>query len=85
MTYSSKKILWLADWGPDVDIVGYCFLNLGSKYQPQEDLADWIQKGSKPVYVGFGSMVRFFILYFVFISFFQVSLRFLPLINALGL
>ena len=46
-----------ADWGPLVDVVGYCFLNLGSKYQPQEDFVRWIQKGPKPLYFGFGSMV----------------------------
>ncbi|KOM55467.1 hypothetical protein LR48_Vigan10g135900 [Vigna angularis] len=44
------------DWGPLVDVVGYCFLNLGSKYQPQEDFVRWIQKGPKPLYFGFGSM-----------------------------
>lgn len=46
-----------ADWGPLVDVVGYCFLNLGSKYQPQEEFVQWIQKGSQPIYIGFGSMV----------------------------
>uniref|UniRef100_A0A803LHZ6 Uncharacterized protein n=1 Tax=Chenopodium quinoa TaxID=63459 RepID=A0A803LHZ6_CHEQI len=45
------------DWGPEVDVVGYCFLNLGSKYQPQEELVDWIKKGPRPIYVGFGSML----------------------------
>ncbi|CAO2834082.1 unnamed protein product [Amaranthus hypochondriacus] len=45
------------DWGPEVDVVGYCFLNLGSNYKPQEELIDWMKKGSKPVYVGFGSML----------------------------
>ncbi|KAG5062485.1 hypothetical protein JHK85_003668 [Glycine max] len=45
-----------SDWGPLVDVVGYCFLNLGSKYQPQEDFVRWIQKGPKPLYFGFGSM-----------------------------
>ncbi|XP_024029390.1 sterol 3-beta-glucosyltransferase UGT80B1 isoform X1 [Morus notabilis] len=45
-----------SDWGPLVDVVGYCFLNLGSKYQPQEKFVQWIQKGPKPVYIGFGSM-----------------------------
>ncbi|XP_022894288.1 sterol 3-beta-glucosyltransferase UGT80B1-like isoform X2 [Olea europaea var. sylvestris] len=44
------------DWGPLVDVVGYCFLNLGSKYQPPEEFVRWIQKGSKPIYIGFGSM-----------------------------
>ncbi|KAK6118783.1 hypothetical protein DH2020_047474 [Rehmannia glutinosa] len=45
-----------SDWGPLVDVVGYCFLNLGSKYQPPEEFVQWIQKGSQPIYIGFGSM-----------------------------
>ena len=45
------------DWGSLVDVVGYCFLNLGSKYQPQEAFVQWIQNGPKPIYIGFGSMV----------------------------
>lgn len=45
------------DWGPLVDVVGYCFLNDGSKYQPQEELVNWIKKGPKPIYIGFGSML----------------------------
>lgn len=44
------------DWGPLVDVVGYCFLNLGSNYQPPEEFITWIQNGLKPVYIGFGSM-----------------------------
>jgi len=40
-----------------VDVVGFCFLNLGVKYQPQKAFAEWIQQGSKPIYIGFGSMV----------------------------
>lgn len=46
-----------ADWGPLVDVVGYCFLSLASKYQPREDFLQWIQKGPPPLYFGFGSMV----------------------------
>ncbi|KAF4375574.1 hypothetical protein G4B88_022221 [Cannabis sativa] len=45
-----------SDWGSLVDVVGYCFLNLGSKYQPPEKFVQWIKKGPKPVYIGFGSM-----------------------------
>ncbi|XP_039056208.1 sterol 3-beta-glucosyltransferase UGT80B1 isoform X2 [Hibiscus syriacus] len=44
------------DWGPLVDVVGYCFLNLGSKYHPREDFVQWIKKGPQPIYIGFGSM-----------------------------
>ncbi|KAG9444269.1 hypothetical protein H6P81_015609 [Aristolochia fimbriata] len=44
------------DWGAHVNVVGFCFLNLGSKYEPQKQFVEWIQKGTKPIYVGFGSM-----------------------------
>ncbi|KAK7343742.1 hypothetical protein VNO77_12745 [Canavalia gladiata] len=45
-----------SDWGPLVDVVGYCFLSLASKYEPREDFVRWIQKGPPPLYFGFGSM-----------------------------
>lgn len=54
--WSSHLVPKPKDWGPLVDVVGYCFLNLGSKYQPQEEFVQWIQKGSQPIYIGFGSM-----------------------------
>lgn len=44
------------DWGSLVDVVGYCFLNLGTKYEPPVELSQWLQQGSKPIYIGFGSM-----------------------------
>ncbi|GJN17051.1 hypothetical protein PR202_gb04089 [Eleusine coracana subsp. coracana] len=44
------------DWGPLVDVVGYCFLNLGTKYQPPLELSQWLQQGPEPIYIGFGSM-----------------------------
>ncbi|KAH9691755.1 Sterol 3-beta-glucosyltransferase UGT80B1 [Citrus sinensis] len=45
-----------SDWGSLVAVVGYCLLNLGSKYQPQENFVQWIQRGPEPIYIGFGSM-----------------------------
>ncbi|KAJ1701183.1 hypothetical protein LUZ63_000962 [Rhynchospora breviuscula] len=45
-----------ADWGSQVDVVGYCFLNLGPKYQPPRELVEWIEQGTKPIYIGFGSI-----------------------------
>lgn len=44
------------DWGPRVDVVGYCFLNLASDYKPPDALVKWLQAGEKPIYVGFGSL-----------------------------
>lgn len=50
----------LADWGPLVDVVGFCFLNLATDYKPPEDLAKFLQAGPPPIYIGFGSLVSFF-------------------------
>ncbi|XP_028551681.1 sterol 3-beta-glucosyltransferase UGT80B1 isoform X1 [Dendrobium catenatum] len=44
------------DWGPLVDVVGFCFLNLGARYQPSKEFEQWLLRGSKPLYIGFGSM-----------------------------
>ncbi|RWV91446.1 hypothetical protein BHE74_00023282 [Ensete ventricosum] len=50
--------VWLlfADWGPKIDVVGFCFLDLASNYEPPESLVDWLNAGEKPVYIGFGSL-----------------------------
>ncbi|XP_078441527.1 sterol 3-beta-glucosyltransferase UGT80B1-like isoform X2 [Wolffia australiana] len=44
------------DWGPLVDVVGNCFLDLGLDYRPTKELREWLEGGPKPIYVGFGSM-----------------------------
>eukprot|EP01018_Ginkgo_biloba_P018902 Gb_41677 [translate_table: standard] len=44
------------DWGPKVDVVGFCFLNLAADYMPPESLLKWLEAGKKPIYVGFGSL-----------------------------
>ncbi|XP_057435735.1 sterol 3-beta-glucosyltransferase UGT80A2-like isoform X2 [Lotus japonicus] len=44
------------DWGPNIDVVGFCFLDLASNYEPPKSLVDWLQEGKKPIYVGFGSL-----------------------------
>nr|WIL59759.1 UDP-glucosyltransferase 80A41 [Paris polyphylla] len=44
------------DWGPKIDVVGFCFLDLASNYEPPESLVKWLQDGEKPVYIGFGSL-----------------------------
>ncbi|XP_050937031.1 sterol 3-beta-glucosyltransferase UGT80A2-like isoform X3 [Cucumis melo] len=46
------------DWGPKIDVVGYCFLDLASSYEPPETLVKWLEAGDKPVYIGFGSLVH---------------------------
>lgn len=51
--------IYNADWGPKIDVVGFCFLDLASNYQPPEDLVRWLKAGPKPIYIGFGSLVSF--------------------------
>ncbi|RKF61110.1 UDP-glucose,sterol transferase [Erysiphe neolycopersici] len=45
------------DWGPEINIVGFVFLDLASSYEPPEDLLNFINEGSTPIYIGFGSIV----------------------------
>ncbi|KAL9266463.1 Sterol 3-beta-glucosyltransferase UGT80A2-like protein [Drosera capensis] len=44
------------DWGPKIDVVGFCFLDLASNYEPPEELLKWLKNGQKPIYIGFGSL-----------------------------
>ncbi|XP_034691016.1 sterol 3-beta-glucosyltransferase UGT80A2 isoform X1 [Vitis riparia] len=44
------------DWGPKVDVVGFCFLDLASNYEPPQELVKWLEAGQKPIYIGFGSL-----------------------------
>ncbi|KAG8648352.1 hypothetical protein MANES_09G183500v8 [Manihot esculenta] len=44
------------DWGPKIDVVGFCFLDLASNYEPPNSLVEWLEGGDPPIYVGFGSL-----------------------------
>ncbi|KAE9603352.1 hypothetical protein Lal_00008203 [Lupinus albus] len=44
------------DWGPKIDVVGFCFLDLASNFQPPEPLVKWLEEGDEPIYIGFGSL-----------------------------
>lgn len=46
------------DWGPEIDIAGYVFLDLASKYKPPDDLAKFLERSdNRPIiYIGFGSI-----------------------------
>ncbi|KAL7177638.1 hypothetical protein ACSBR2_030908 [Camellia fascicularis] len=46
------------DWGHKVDVVGFCFLDLASNYEPPQELVDWLKAGPKPIYIGFGILVK---------------------------
>ncbi|ONM20547.1 Sterol 3-beta-glucosyltransferase UGT80A2 [Zea mays] len=46
----------MPDWGPKIDVVGFCFLDLASDYEPPETLLRWLGSGDSPIYIGFGSL-----------------------------
>ena len=45
------------DWGPEIDIAGFVFLDLASSFEPPNELEDFLNSGQPPVYIGFGSIV----------------------------
>lgn len=45
------------DWGPEIDIAGFVFLDLASSFKPPESLEKFMAAGEAPVYIGFGSIV----------------------------
>ena len=54
--YSPAVIPPPADWGADVHVTGYWFLDPAEDWTPAPALADFLAAGPPPVYVGFGSM-----------------------------
>lgn len=45
------------DWGPEIDVTGFVFLDLASTFTPPDDLKKFLDDGEPPVYIGFGSIV----------------------------
>jgi hypothetical protein len=45
------------DWGPEIDVAGFVFLDLASAFHPSEALIKFLGVGPIPVYIGFGSIV----------------------------
>lgn len=45
------------DWGPEIDVTGFVFLDLASNFTPPDDLKRFLDDGEPPVYIGFGSIV----------------------------
>jgi UDP:flavonoid glycosyltransferase YjiC (YdhE family) len=45
------------DWGANIHVTGYWFLERGPGWQPPPQLIDFLEAGPPPVCVGFGSML----------------------------
>lgn len=55
---SSAVIPKPADWGENIHLTGYWFLDAESDWTPPADLVEFLDRGSPPVYIGFGSMAN---------------------------
>lgn len=55
--WSPELIPKPADWGPEIDIGGFVFLDLASSFKPPESLSKFLAAGEPPIYIGFGSIV----------------------------
>ena len=56
--FSPHVIPKAPDWGDNIHITGYWFLPMAENWHPPDQLVDFLQSGSPPVYIGFGSMVH---------------------------
>lgn len=54
--YSRAVIPPPKDWSGNVHITGYWFQDAQSNWDPPAELADFLARGERPFYVGFGSM-----------------------------
>ncbi|KAK0386302.1 hypothetical protein NLU13_6139 [Sarocladium strictum] len=45
------------DWGSEIDVAGFVFLDLASSFTPPTDLEEFLNAGEPPIYIGFGSIV----------------------------
>lgn len=45
------------DWGDNIDISGFVFLEMAQDFRPPADLEAFLAAGETPIYIGFGSIV----------------------------
>lgn len=57
-SYSSLISPKPPDWGEDIHVCGYWFLDPPPNWQPSPQLVSFLESGSPPVYIGFGSMAN---------------------------
>lgn len=56
MAYSSSFYPRASDWDSSVHVTGFWFLDREEDWQPPRELVTFLEDGSPPIYVGFGSM-----------------------------
>lgn len=55
--FSQELMKRPSDWSHNAEITGFWFLKRRDQWQPPKDLVQFLDAGSKPIYIGFGSMV----------------------------
>lgn len=55
--YSPSVVPRPADWAERMVVTGYWFLEQNVRWQPSEALCAFLEAGSPPIYIGFGSVV----------------------------
>ncbi|CAF1120384.1 unnamed protein product [Didymodactylos carnosus] len=45
------------DWGEHIDVSGFFMLDLATDFTPSNELIQFLQAGSRPIYIGFGSII----------------------------
>ncbi|MBE9064410.1 glycosyltransferase family 1 protein [cf. Phormidesmis sp. LEGE 11477] len=55
--YSAAVVAPPSDWKEYTHQAGYCFLDTAAAFEPPVALQNFLSEGSKPFYVGFGSMI----------------------------
>jgi sterol 3beta-glucosyltransferase len=56
--YSPAIVPKPADWSDAAQVTGYWFLDCPSQWQSSPALVNFIQSGSAPIYIGFGSIIE---------------------------
>ncbi len=54
--YSPQVLPKPTDWGEDLHVTGYWFLDALPNWQPPAELLHFLENGPPPIYIGFGSM-----------------------------
>jgi UDP:flavonoid glycosyltransferase YjiC (YdhE family) len=56
--FSPNVIPKAPEWGDEVHVTGYWFLEKVANWEPPAHLVDFLKSGPPPVFIGFGSMVN---------------------------
>lgn len=54
--FSPSVIPKPVDWDSNIHVTGYWFLDSDSDWTPPSDLVEFLEAGTPPIYIGFGSM-----------------------------